>query len=334
MSILSIIYDGYNIEHNRYAKCFLLVREELCTTVYCYERSLEFEYPICSDLDVQHITEEFCAETNAELLNSFYIAKANGCSFICMVDPLQSKSGFHNTPRFAEIDFENLIREIGGSKIPEITTKTPDFLLDGIVMELKDLQKEGLFDKERRKAIAKIFGHLQVHTIDLDPVIDHGELTNKYHAQIRNTIQNQIKTASGQIKAYKEANDVKAAGIILLNTGMFSLPDKLFRSMVTHILTHQTKTIEFAFVFSQTTQSNGFDTVANFYSDFIGKVPDEVKPLKMKVSELIEKKMTELILSGDPQPAISSQHPISFFADHKIFYWNPGGLLDSRRAGN
>jgi hypothetical protein len=64
------------------------------------------------------------------------------------------------------------------------------------------------------------------------------------------------------------------------------LPDKLFPSMATHILTHQTKTIEFAFVFSQTTQSNGFDTVANFYSDFIGKVPDEVKPLKMKVSEL------------------------------------------------
>jgi hypothetical protein len=112
------------------------------------------------------------------------------------------------------------------------------------------------------------------------------------------------------------------------------LPDKLFPSMATHILTHQTKTIEFAFVFSQTTQSNGFDTVANFYSDFIGKVPDEVKPLKMKVSELIEEKMTELILSGNPQTVISSQHPISFFADHKIFYWNPGGLSDSRRAGN
>jgi hypothetical protein len=333
MQIFSVIYEGYNLKRNQYATCFLLVQEELCTTAYCYERSIAFEYPICSEIDVESITEDFCAETSKHLLDSFYIARDNGCAFICFVDPLQSKRDLHNIPRFREIDFERLVTELGGRKIPETMTKTPDFLLDGIVLELKDLQQESLFDKGRRQAIAKTFGQLELHTINLDPLANYGELSARYHTQIRNTIQNQIKKASDQIKAFKETNEVKGAGLILLNTGMFSLPDKLFRSMVTHILTHQTKTIEFAYVFSQLAQSNGFDSVADFHGDFIGNVPESAKALSGKVSELIEEKMTASIFSPNQEPAVHPQHAISFFADHKIFYWNPGGLPDSRRGG-
>jgi hypothetical protein len=331
MSIFSIIYEGYNMEHNRYAKCFLLVREELCTVAYCYDRSVEFEYPICSELVIEEITEHFCAAKSDELLDSFYIARDTGCSFICFVDPLQSNRGFFNSPRFAEVDFEHMITKMGGMKIPESSMKTPDFLWHGVVMELKDLQKEGLFDKERRKSIGKLFEHLKVHTVNLNPAVEYGDLTAKYHVLIRNTIQNQIKKASDQIKAFKETHEIKAAGVILLNTGMFSLPDALFRSMVAHILNHQTKTITFAFVFSQVAQSNGFDTVANFYGNFIGDVPDEIQPLKNKVSEMIGSKMTELVRFGNQELTIPSQHPISFQSNNKIFYWNPGGLEDSRR---
>lgn len=169
------------------------------------------------------------------------------------------------------------------------------------------------------------------NTVNLDPAVEYVDLTAKYHVLIRNTIQNQVKKASDQIKAFKETHEVKAAGVILLNTGIFSLPDALFRSMVTHILNHQTKTITFAFVFSQVAQSNGFDTVANFYSNFIGDVPDEIRPLKNKVSEMIESKMTDLVKFGNQELAIPSQHPISFQSNNKIFYWNPGSLEDSRR---
>lgn len=332
MSILIVIYDGYNVEQNRYAKCLLLVREELCTVTYCYDLSVEFEYPICSKLEIEEITEDICAEKSDELLDSFYIARDTGYSFICLVDPLQSNHNFCNSPRFAEVDFEKMITEMGGIKIPEVSTKTPDFLWNGVVMELKDLQKEGLLDKERRKSIGKLFEHLEVHTVNLAPTVEYGDLTAKYHILIRNTIQNQLKKASDQIKAFKEANKVKAAGVILLNTGMFSLPDALFRSMVTHILNHQTKTITFAFVFSQVAQSNGFDTVANFCGNFIGDIPDEVLPLKNKVFELIESKMTDLVQFGNQELTIPSQHPISFHLNNKIFYWNPGGLEDSRKS--
>ncbi|WP_439695843.1 hypothetical protein ACFGVS_23710 [Mucilaginibacter sp. AW1-7] len=334
MEIYSVIYEGYNKKHNHFAKCFLLVKAELCNVDYCYERSIEFDYPVCSELEVQQITEDFCAATDDQLLDSFYIARETGCAFICLVDQLQSRQGFANTPRFGEIDFELLLTQMGGKKIPETTSKTPDFSLDDIVIELKDLQEEGLFDDERRKAIIKIFGGLEAHTINLDPIADYGELTPKYHAQIRNTIQNQVKKASSQIKSYKNQHNIKSAGIILLNTGMFSLPDDLFKSMVNHILIHQTRTVEFAFVFSQVMQSNGFDTIANFYCDFVGSVPDSVKALKQKVWELIELKMTDLMFSPEGTPSITSQHPISFFADNKIFYWNPGRLPDSRRNGS
>jgi hypothetical protein len=331
MSIFSVIYEGYNEQHNRYAKCFLLVREELCTVAYCYDRSVEFEYPICSELEIEEITEGFCAEKSEELLDSFFIARDTGCSFICFVDPLQSNRGVFNSPRFAEVDFEHIITEMGGMKVPEISTKTPDFYYNSVVMELKDLQKEGLFDKNRRKSIGKLFEHLEVRTVNLDPAVEYAGLTAKYHVLIRNTIQNQIKKASDQIKAFKEMHEVKAAGVILLNTGMFSLPDALFRPMVAHILNHQTKTITFAFVFSQVAQSNGFDAVANFCGNFIGDVPDEIQPLKNKVSEMIENKMTDMVRYGNQELTIPSQHPISFHSNNKIFYWNPGSLEDSRR---
>lgn len=331
MSIFTVIYEGYNKEYNRYAKCVLLVREEFCTTADCYSLSLEFEYPICSELEIEEITEDFCAEKSEELLDSFYIARDTGYSFICFVDPLQSNLGFFNSPRFAEADFEKMIKEMGGMKIPEISTKTPDFIWNGVVMELKDLQKEGLFDNERRKSIGKLFEQSEAHAINLDPAAEYGSLTAQYHVLIRNTIQNQVKKASDQIKAFKKTQEVKAAGVILLNTGMFSLPDALFRSMITHILNHQTKTITFAFVFSQVAQSNGFNTVANFCGDFIGEVPEEILLLKNKTFEMIESKMMELIRFGNKELSITSQHPISFQLNNKIFYWNPGRLVDSRR---
>ncbi len=179
--------------------------------------------------------------------------------------------------------------------------------------------------------MGKLFEQLEAYTVNLDPTVEYMDLTAKYHVLIRNTIQNQVKKASDQIKAFKETHEVKAAGVILLNTGMFSLPDELFRSMVAHILKHQTKTITFAFVFSQVAQSNGFDTIANFYSNFISDVPDEILPLKQKVSEMSESKMTDLVRFGNQELTIPSQHPISFLSNHKIFFWNPGCLVDSRR---
>nr|WP_067058285.1 hypothetical protein [Mucilaginibacter sp. L294] len=331
MSIFSIIYEGYNVEHNHYAKCLLLVQEKFCTVAYCYARSVEFKYPICSELEVEEITESFCAERSKELLDSFYIARDIGCSFICFIAPLQSNQGFFNSPRFSEVDFEKMITKMGGIKIPEISTKTPDFLWNGVVMELKDLQKEGLFDKDRQKSVGKLFKQLEFHTVNLDPAKEYGSLTAKYHVLIKNTIQNQVKKASEQVKAFRETQEIKAAGVILLNTGMFSLPDALFRSMVTHILSHQTKTITFALIFSQVAQSNGFDTIANFYCNFIGDVPDEILPLKDKVFEMIESKMTSLVRFGNQALSLPLQRPISFQLNNKIFYWNPGRLVDSRR---
>lgn len=332
MDILNVIFDGYNIEQNQYAKCFLLIRQELYSTAYCYEQSVYFGFPVCSDLEVHKITEDFCAAKSEELLDSFYIAKDTGCAFICFIDPLQSKLNFFDAPRFSESDFEKLITTMGGRKILETNSKTPDFYIEGIIMELKDLQKEGLFDKDRRKAIAGIFDSLDVTTVNLDLRSDYGYLGVKYQLQIRNTIQNHIKKASEQIKAYKQANRLISAGVILLNTGMFSLPDDMFRKMITHILTHNTNTIEFAFVFSQVTQSNGFDTVANFYCDFIGNVPERLKELKNKAWDMVENKMTELIVSSDRSAQLIPIHPVSFYAGGKIFYWNPGQLPDSRRV--
>jgi len=46
--------------------------------------------------------------------------------------------------------------------------------------------------------------------------------------------------------------------------------------MVTDILNYETKTIEFAFIFSQRMQTNGWDMYAVYASEWIGNQPTEL----------------------------------------------------------
>lgn len=333
MDILSIVYEGYKKSTNQYGKCFLLIQEQLFTVPYIYELSVEYEFPICSALTIDLLTTDFCREISEDLLDSYYIAQESGSAFLCFLDDAEGRKSPFGTPRFSETDFEALITDLGGTKIPETSQrKTPDFLLDNIVLELKDIQEESLFDKERQQSISRAFADATLLAIDLDPVREYGQPTSKYYDLIYNSLLNHFKKASKQIKTFKEANPVTHAGIILLNTGMFSLPDQLLRSMVSRILVEKTKTIEFAFVFSQISQSNGFGSIANFYGDFIGNVPENIAVLNSRVSGLISEKMADMVRYPNQQSTIPGQHPISFQDGDQIFYWNPGRLPDPRFA--
>ena len=121
----------------------------------------------------------FCRGISVELLNAFYNAQDEGCAFNCFIAPPQSARRHFGIPRFREGDFQRLIVEMGGAKIPESTGKTRDFMLENVALELKDLQKESLFDKERRKSIGRLFAKVEAHTINLDPNFDYGDPTVK-----------------------------------------------------------------------------------------------------------------------------------------------------------
>src|SRR5690606_19425014 len=154
-------------------------------------------------------------------------------AFQCFPDKSNSGLDPYKVPRISEEDFENIIVSLGGVKIPVSESKTPDFLLNGVALELKDLQKESLKNKDRQVSIGEVFAKVPGYTINLDPTGDYGAATARYRRLITNTLKTSIKKASEQVKAFKANTVLNSAGIIFLNTGMYSLPHEMFKDIVT-----------------------------------------------------------------------------------------------------
>lgn len=326
MSILRVQFSGYNRKTNKFAKCFILIKEELLTISKVNEISVSQDYLICSEINIDKLIHHLCEQETGDFLNAYNLAREIGFSFTAFSDFGNMNMNFYRVPRFGENDFEQIINLLGGKKIPAATTRTPDFLLDNILLEFKDLQKESLENKERQKSIAKHFEGVENFAVNIDPSLDFGALTYGYHKLIKNTIKNNFKSASDQIKIYRFGNDFKEAGIILFNTGLYSLPHELFKEMVTDILNRETRTIQFAFIFSQKMQTNGWDMYAVFVGEWIGNIPVRLAEVKNKMDELVNTKMAQMMHSNDSELFIESQKPISFEIDNKIFFWNPGQI--------
>jgi hypothetical protein len=324
--ILIVQFEGYNKKQGCFAYCNILIKQKLFSVSNVYNISLSNNYLMCSEIKVNYFNKSKINELESEYQKSYFDAADKGHAFLCSIDNSNQNLNFYKVPRFSETDFESIIVKLKGVKIPESHLKTPDFLLDNIVLELKDIQNESLYNIERQKTIAEIFNEVSGYAINLNPLFNHGEITAKYHSLIARAIMNHFKKAAKQIETYKKTNEIDGAGIIILNTGMYSLPHELFKTMVQDILQREKDNIEFAMVFSQQMQTNGWDMYANFFNEWIGNVPDRIKSIQEHVADIVNKKMTDMMsLNKNPQN-IESQHPISFQLNNKVFYWNPGQL--------
>lgn len=326
MNILRIQFSSYNREANQFAKCIILIQEQLFNISKVNEISVSEGYHICSEIKIDKLINHLCEQETGDFLIAYKLAIQNGFSFNAFPDSGHLNMNFYRVPRFGENDFEQIINSLGGNKIPETITRTPDFIIDDTLLEFKDLQKESLENKERQKSIAKHFENKVSFAINIDPSLDFGELTHGYHKLIKNTIKNNFKSASDQIKKYRLENNVQNAGIILFNTGLYSLPHELFKEMVMDILDRETQTIEFAFIFSQKMQTNGWDMYATFLSEWIGNIPIKLEQIKNEMDELVNNKMSEMMNINNSIVIMESQKPISFEINNKIFFWNPGQI--------
>jgi hypothetical protein len=330
MEIVRVIYQGFSTENNQYADCIMMIRLQAFSVSKVFEIAVAEKYPVCSEIHLDILIENECKKVGGEFWEAYLEAAENMYSLTCFVHDGSRMPTM--IPRFSEADFATIFEELGGEKIAECSTETPDFRLGDIIMELKDLQQDSLKNKDRQEHIAAIFRQHLDRCINLDPNADYGELSKEYHNLIQNAVHNHLKKASSQIKTYRKTAAVAAAGMIYLNTGMFSLPHDLFRAMVADLLLRRTKTIKFIFVFSQVMQGNGFDQYAIFKSEFIGVVPANIHILQQKVNELIDHKMTSMIRDPGQILTLDEQQPISFEKFGKIYYWNPGPVPDSRFA--
>jgi hypothetical protein len=247
MEIVRVIYQGFSVEDQLYANCIMMIRREDFSVTQVYDISVAERYPICSAIHIDMLIESACEREGGDCWAAYREAAQDMYSLTCFKYAGGRRPAM--IPRFSEADFTAIFQELGGEKIIESSTETPDFRLCDIVMELKDLQQESLKNEDRQAHIAELFRLHAEHCIDLHPEANYGGLTKIYHNLIQNSIHNHLKKASSQIKTYRKTTTVSSAGMIFLNTGMFSLPHDLFKAMIADLLASRTKTIEFAFVF-------------------------------------------------------------------------------------
>lgn len=282
-------------------------------------------YVVCSEIKIDILIRYLCEDEGGDLWEAYIRAERDGYSFTNFGEPNFSNLYYYNIPRFTELDFENIIDQFGGSKIPETVTMTPDFILGDIVIELKDLQNESLYNKDRRSTIAKIFEADSSFSVNINFSNIEGESHAAYKRIIANSIKNTVRKASKQIKEFNKTNSINTAGVFLINTGYFSLDHQLFKTIIEEIITYDTTTIKFAYIFTQSVFHNAIgDLRADYKQDCIGELPSELNGIYESCKTLIDKKMSSVFRPDNGEKSfVAPQYPISFFADNKIFYWKP-----------
>lgn len=323
--ILRIIFEGFNTTTKNYSNCFLMMWESNFSQKKLYELISGQNYVVCSEIKIDKLIRSLCEEGVGDLWEAYVSAERDGYFFTNFAEPCFSNLYYYNIPRFNELDFENLIGRFGGSKIPETATMTPDFLLGDIVIEMKDLQNESLYNEDRRSTIAKIFEADSSFSVNINFSATKGKNQSLYKRAIANSVKNVVKKASKQIKEFSKTNSINTAGVFLINTGYFSLDHQLFKTIVEEIIAHDTTNIKFAYIFTQSVFHNAVgDLRADYKQDCIGELPSELNGIYEACKTLIDKKMSSVFRpDNDERSFVASQYPISFFADNKIFYWKP-----------
>ena len=322
-TILRAKYWAFSGGTKRFALCVTLIREAEFSISRLYELSLANNFSICSEIKVDKLNETLCRDQGGEFWIEYKRAGQEGFTFNFFPDQSIQRQFLTKIPRLIESDVETAVVNLGGNRIPESEIQTPDFEISGVPIELKDLQIESLLNQDRQKSIAKLFANLNAYAINLDPSISYGEISHQYFRLMRNTIKNHFKKASKQIKSFCKGIHSPTGGIIITNTGMISLPHKIFVGMVEEILTRETKTIKYALVISQKTQTNGWKSDTLYYSEWLGKPPTNISRIREELMRIIDSKMTEFAIGIYKGPTIPLVEPISFEIQSRFHFLSP-----------
>lgn len=330
-NILRVIFEGFNTRKRNYNNCILMIDESDFSRLKLYEIISNKGYLVCSEIKIDKLIRSLCEDVGGDLWEAYMKAERDGYSFTNFSEINFSNPYYYNIPRFKESDFEDIICQLGGNKIPETVTMTPDFILGDIVIELKDLQNESLYNEDRRSTITKIFEADNGFSVNINFSASSGDVKAAYKRVIANSIKNAIGKASKQIKEFNKTNSMNIAGVFLINTGYFSLEHDLFKDIVKEIIARDTTTINFAYVFTQSVFHNAIgDLRADYKQDCIGILPHELEGMYNACNTLINIKMSSIFRLDNVESSFAApQYPISFFADNKIFYWKPERIKPS-----
>ncbi len=200
-------------------------------------------------------------------------------------------------------------------------TRNADYRIQNYIVELKDVQEEGLEKPERQQKLAELFlRYFPDETeILIDPTVLAPEDARLYARIVGVPVRERIKDAASQIKATKAHLDdaTLQGGVIVLNSGYYSIETHNFEELVHYSARTDTTQLAFAACVTSNYTTDGFNSWMNFkFSPAEGGNEMQVK-LAQAFGEVVGEFMNEWGRGGFMQPTNPAPLPSIIVFEHK-----------------
>lgn len=316
---------------------------QLCIFVGDDNRDRSF-LTACKEIDRRHwlpigpftketlIEDRVLADKNEELKSAYLEAKAGKIFFGEWLDQMpMAKKGhlpFMKAPRIGEAFIDQVIFDAGGRRLTTKETendsiRNADYVLEDAVIELKDIQKEGLLVTTRQKKLAQLFRGIAEGSdyAALAPASLSKMQWRKYVDILGGPIQNQVKSAAKQLKTSRPILKCNRGAVIFLNTGYSTIPHKLFSAIVNRYCMKDTQQVDFSISISSWLLTNGFESEAFFAFDPQEGGCNVIEAIREAFWSRINNMMTEWARGGfkDDGEMLQPVEPIAFRNDGMNF---------------
>jgi hypothetical protein len=284
------------------------------------------------------LIEKRIREAAGAVMNAYDVALRRGSWGEVFPDHFASgKKGANiRAPRMDEQFIDRVIHDAGGRRLTSEEKaneqiRNADYLLLNHVIELKDIQEEGLEKPERQAKLARLFlEYSDRDEILIDASILSDDHLLRYADIIGEPLKSQIKSAGQQIKSTKShlSDEALKGGVILLNSGYFTLPAEVFHDQACRYAQKDSSHIDFVVTLTAGFATDGFNSWFNFQF-----LPSPVSsPIEEVLGEAVisneRRFMTEWARKGFEPPNIAAPvpAPVTFVYDGKRFTYYPAGL--------
>ncbi|MTV39334.1 hypothetical protein [Duganella radicis] len=248
-------------------------------------------------------------EEGGEVLRAYEEALRGRIFFKAWLDGLggDGKSRQLLLPARINEDFmDKVIVRAGGERVDTSQLgsgiRNADYLLGRYIFELKDLQEDGMEKGPHQAKLAKIFERYArgESSVSLNPAVLTKSDFLEYLNILGRPIQGHVRSASKQIKETKKflGREDLFGGLILINTGFGSYPHEMFAEQVERYAKKDTKEFSSVVTVSMWSQTNGFDTVANFKISPEVTTEPEVLALQEAFDACYMSMMTDMVRGG------------------------------------
>lgn len=240
-------------------------------------------------------------------------------------------------PRLDESFVDKVVARAGGRRLTDEErnhdkTRNADYRLDDYLIELKDLQEEGMEKPERQRKLAELFLRYFPNEpeIVIDPRVLSKEDLRSYSDILGSPVRERVKDAARQIKATRLhlGNPTLKGGVIVLNSGFYSLPTPALESLVQRSAGEITNQLGLAVCMTARFTTDGMEHTADYR--FFPPESDNVAEARLgeEFGRAVGELMTEWGRAGFPDSERSAPIAsiLSFAHAGRTFRYFPPGL--------